>query len=482
LVGCSAPDPHIAISVERGKALGTVSERFLSLAVDSAQLVGGDWWDAQATVGGMQPVPPFDFTRAQLRLLAGALAPAYLRLGGTDADRIYYDLGDVPVAQAPAPYRWVLSRQQWNAAAEFAQSLDFQLLFTLNAGPGPRDSSGAWQPDQARALLQYSAALPSPVAVWELGNEINGYPVTLDIKVAPEQYARDIALARTLVAGSSGAKLAAPASAYWPILGEPISFLPAFMAQGGGSIDVVTWHYYPQQSRRCPAAIRRAKPDVLLDPDDLDEIQRWIDEVTAQAAAHAPSAEVWLGETGNAQCGGEPGVSDAFVSSLWWLDELGIAARRGMQVVVRQSLTGANYGLLDEPTLTPRPDYWASLLWRRSMGVRVLDAHAPAPATLRVYAHCARAGGGGVTLLAINLDSVPVRIGVDGVGGRMQLWVVTAAAPTASTAQLNGTPLALVDNRLPTVAPLDRAAGSFTVPATAYAFAVYPEAAAVACR
>ncbi|HEX8950204.1 MAG TPA: glycoside hydrolase, partial [Polyangia bacterium] len=87
----------------------------------------------------------------------------------------------------------------------------------------------------------------------------------------------------------------------------------------------------------------------------------------------------YIDETGNAQCGGAPGISDAFAGSLWWLDELGRLARRGTPVVVRQSLSGADYGLLREPSLDPRPDYFASLLWRRLMGRRVLAVAAAPP-------------------------------------------------------------------------------------------------------
>src|SRR5262249_58171455 len=91
--------------------------------------------------------------------------------------------------------------------------------------------------------------------------------------------------------------------------------------------------------------------------------------------------------------------------------ELGTMARLGVPVVVRQDLSGSNYGLIDDATLEPNPDYWASLLWRRLMGTRVLAASTDATMPVRVYAHCAR-GGGGVTLLALNLsakESVSVR-------------------------------------------------------------------------
>jgi len=71
-------------------------------------------------------------------------------------------------------------------------------------------------------------------------------------------------------------------------------------------------------------------------------------------------------------------------------------------VVAHNTLASSDYGLLDENTLTPRPNYWSALLWRRLMGPAVLNpGSSPAPA-LHLYAHCLRGHPGGVALLAIN--------------------------------------------------------------------------------
>src|SRR5262249_39250116 len=156
-----------------------------------------------------------------------------------------------------------------------------------------------------------------------------------------------VATARALLDGAApGSRLAAPASAYWPTVGEVGGFLPSFLSANTAPLDIVSWHYYPQESQRCPVVVRRATPTTLLAPKNLDEIERWADVGEAARASHAPKSEGWLDETGNAQCGGQPGVSDTFASGFWWLDQLGKLARRGVPVVIHQSLTGADYGLL----------------------------------------------------------------------------------------------------------------------------------------
>ena len=50
-------------------------------------------------------------------------------------------------------------------------------------------------------------------------------------------------------------------------------------------------------------------------------------------------------------------------------------ARAGVKVATRWTLAGPQpYALVDDATLTPRPDYWAALLWRRLMGTRAVEA------------------------------------------------------------------------------------------------------------
>ena len=94
------------VTLDLERLLAEVSERYLSFSVDTSQVVGGKWWNPQADrvewSSGTVHAPVFDLTRPRLNLLTEALAPAYLRIGGSEADKVYYDLETGPRARAAA--------------------------------------------------------------------------------------------------------------------------------------------------------------------------------------------------------------------------------------------------------------------------------------------------------------------------------------------------------------------------------------------
>jgi heparanase 1 len=411
------PSYAVELTLDLVRPLARVSERFVSFSFDLSQVVGGKWWDPRAEDvewgSGAVNAPVFDFNRPRLDLLASTLAPAYLRIGGSESDKVYYamQVEDKTKPMPPQGYESVLSGAEWDGVNEFALRNGLRMAFTLSAGPSVRGVGGDWDGGMAAELLAYTSEREYPVEVYELGNEVNLFFALYGLRaqIPAAQYAADLQQARELLERHApGAALASQGSAFMPVLGEPLGsffgMMPDYLRLAGDLVDLVTWHYYPQQSRRGPVASRRAHPARLLIPRNLDEADHWAGKMVEWRDRYAPGKTLWLGETGNAQNGGEPGVSDIYIGGLWWLDQLGLMARRGHEVVVRQTLCGSNYGMLDDE-LVPRPDYWNSLLWRRLMGTRVYGVRRVGERAdrLRVYAHSAPLDGG-VTVLAINLD------------------------------------------------------------------------------
>lgn len=491
--GDPAPAQPARAMLALDQTVARVDPKFLSFAVDTSQVVGGHWWSDEASVElgkGANRTAPFDFDRPRLRLLAEALAPAYLRIGGTEADEVRYELG----AEASDAEDLVLTRGQVDSIAEFASEAGLRLFMTVNAGPLDR-RDGAWVGEQAERLMAYMGERSYPVDVWEFGNEANVFWFThgLGHHLSAAQYSKDLRRFSKLVQGHFPAARVAAAGAFLqPVMGEPPPrMLPDLLPLLGSELDVLTWHYYPQQSRRCWSATRRARTGLLLAPEHLSEFDRLSGYVNGLRDRHAAGAEVWLGETGGAQCGGEPGISDRFESSLWWVDQLGRAARSGQPVVVRQTLAGAHYGMLDSRTLEPRPDYWASLLWKRLMGERVLAAQVERNERVRMYAHCtprrAEVPAGSVTLLLLNLHPTqPVSVELANVASQpAQLYAMTAPSLDSDSVALNGAPLQLArGDRLPELSGTDLqvdAEGDLTLAPASFAYLVLPEAAAEAC-
>jgi heparanase 1 len=445
-----------------------VGPGFLSVALDTQDVVAEH----------------LDLTQPRLRQLGAALAPGILRVGGTKADVVHVDLSDQPVTTAPAPDKLVLDRATWNGVCALAQDFGAKLLVTLSAGPARRGPDGAWQADQASALVAYSRAHGCPVEVWELGNEISLYQLEYGFDVSAAQYGHDLETLRAALAPlDPNARVAGPSSPFAPVVGEFLTpKLEGLLVADPGAVDVVTWHYYPQQAPGCALSTRPAELETMLVPAHLAEVETWAGRVTGLVHDHAPAAEVWLGETGHAQCGGAPGISDRFVSSFWWLDQLARLARGGQRVVVRQTLVGSRYGLLREGSLDPTPDWFASLIWQRQMGPRVLDATlAGAGKDLLAYAHCAPAGGG-VTVLLLNLAGTPsLPIAAKAALGGAEVRLLDADALDSETVRLNGAVLALgPDDAVPAM-PAQPIEGALVMPAHSIAFLSFPGAAHPAC-
>jgi hypothetical protein len=70
---------------------------------------------------------------------------------------------------------------------------------------------------------------------------------------------------------------------------------------------------------------------------------------------------MWLTETADAVCGGNPWAS-IFLDTFRYLDQLGRLARAGVRVVMHNTLAASDYGLLEERTFRPRPNCWGALL------------------------------------------------------------------------------------------------------------------------
>ena len=111
---------------------------------------------------------------------------------------------------------------------------------------------------------------------------------------------------------------------------------------------------------------------------------------------------------------------------------------------MHNTLAASDYGLLDENTFEPRPNYWASVLWHKLMGATVLDPQVPVASNTYVYAQCLEGRPGGVTLLVINADRQRnFDLNLPTAGDR---YTLTAKQLEDTTVELNGKPLRLTSS------------------------------------
>jgi hypothetical protein len=176
--------------------------------------------------------------------------------------------------------------------------------------------------------------------------------------------------------------------------------------------------------------------------------------------------------------------ASTFLDSVRYLDQLGRMSKRGVQVNIHNTLASSDYGLLDENTLAPRPNYWAALLWRKLMGATGLDAGASPAPSLHLYAHCLRGQPGGVALLAINTDQAASHsLELTTAADRYTLSVPSLQNLEDTRVQLNGTELKLAaDDALPTLAGGPTGSGNFTFAPATISFLVSPTTNNASCR
>jgi heparanase len=227
--------------------------------------------------------------------------------------------------------------------------------------------------------------------------------------------------------------------------------------------------------------VPQTSPEAALSEEWLSRTDRDARFYAALRDRFEPGRPLWLTETGEAACGGNPWAS-SFLDSFRYLDQMGRLARQGVQVVAHNTLAASDYGLIDEETLEPRPNYWSGLLWRKLMGTTVLDAGpSPGPA-VDVYAHCLSGTRGGVALLALNTDRATARdVTIPLAGERYTL--TSARGLLAHSVELGGKELVLSkDGAIPAIQGLSTPAGNVVLPAASMTFLAFANAGNASCR
>lgn len=438
--------------------IAVVDDRFQSYNVEMLSITGGAFWRpydnasaSEARDAGPSPSalplyqqrPPIDLDHPRLRRLAAALGPAYVRVSGTWANTTFF--ADQQEMSAPPPgFSAVLTATRWRGLIDFAKAVNADVVTSFAISAGARDGRGGWTSEQAKRWLDATRAAGGRIAAVEFMNEptlatMNGAPAGYDAT----RYGQDFRTFYAFIRQEAPATIVLGPGAVGEEVGPPLLRAADLLAASEPDVvDAVSYHHYGALSRRCAGNGAQTSAEEALSEQWLartDTALAFFRRLRDKFAAGKP---IWLTETADAACGGNPWAS-SFLDTFRYLDQLGRLAQQDVQVVMHNTLVWSDYGLLDEQTFRPRPNYWAALLWRQLMGPVVLDSGVARREGLHLYAHCLRGEAGGVALLAINTSRTQTSAVKLPPGVEVRRFTLSAATLESLQVRLNGRELSL---------------------------------------
>lgn len=491
--------------------VGSIDERYQSYNIEMLEITGGMFWklyssalngptagapDRSGVPAGMDADlyeyrPPVDLSNNKLRKLGAALGPAYVRVSGTWANTMFFADAEPAPFSPPSGFNGVLSRERWKGVVDFAAATDTRIVTSMAISAGIRDANGVWTPGLARRFIDYTRSVGGDIAAAEFMNE----PTMATMGGAPKGYdaaafGRDSKLfasfarqadsvMRILGPGSVGETTAPEAMIHYG--SEGVIATRDMLRQMGNDIDAFSYHHYGAASQRCAgtAGMPQTSADAALSEEWLARTDKTLAFYRNLRDEFAPGKPMWVTETADAACGGNPWAS-TFLDTFRYLDQLGRLAKQGVQMVAHNTLAASDYGLLDQKTLKPRPNYWGALLWRRLMGTTVLDSGVEIAEGRHVYAHCLRGAPGGVTLLVINNSRTGTTIEMPLESKR---YTLSAEPLRSGDVELNGVPLKVDDSGdLPAIEGAPTAVGSVSFVPGTITFLAIEQSGNSACR
>ena len=254
--------------------IGSVSDKFLSVAIDS-HVVAERWKN-------------FDFHSEKVLNMAAALAPSYIRLGGTAADLLTFVAGSVDITEEDkanilswsnltntklsrpwcavskngsvvnedlselykAKTKFVMTGQDFDNLYKFSQAVGWSLLFDLNV---LKRQGKSWDTSNAKQILSYAEKRGFGNISWELGNEPNSLKHHLNVTLPARQLGKDFWKLKQLLKkfplfqnsslvgpDINGIRKCSPDQKNC----KALIYLEKVLSTSGGVLDAITWHQY----------------------------------------------------------------------------------------------------------------------------------------------------------------------------------------------------------------------------------------------
>ena len=282
-----------------------------------------------------------DKNRAYVQLVRGLGANGVIRVGGITSDSASFAADAVASSAAKAT---VINAANLRELGAFLDAIGWRLIWGLNLGSGDMKNA-------AEEAVAVAAAVKDKLLAFEIGNEPDGFAGDAFNAHRPKNYGygdylKEFRAYKAVIRSKlPDAPFAGP-DASWAT-----DWVSRFAADEGSDLKLLTRHYYragannpyldklidSSQRAEYEARAKNNKIELLMREDT--SIRGMLQELSAAAsAAHVPFR---ICEANSFYGGGQPGVSDAFVSALWVLDFMWTLAYGGAAGVNMQ--TGVNH-------------------------------------------------------------------------------------------------------------------------------------------
>eukprot|EP00041_Stephanoeca_diplocostata_P014297 m.258808 g.258808 ORF g.258808 m.258808 type:complete len:653 (+) comp19651_c0_seq2:84-2042(+) len=421
----SSEENSLPVKITIGSHKGETSGNFRMLGFNF------DFWPSTKPAWGTCGVLTSVLEDKRLRALTGRIPGALLRIGGSPADFMLYDVFEDACSAVnlnktqSAGHGYFcpiwdqvqgqcLTQQRWRDINAFALASQWHIAFDLNACWGRPNASAAMDMSMIFGLFNLTAHMAaqnqSAVFAFQFGNELYG-------NVEGARYGADLV---TMAAELSRVyKSVAPHATVPGLIGPDNGMddmsgadLMAILDAGAAVMTAASYHdYWNACCSSEPAAIvlANASNATALNVSCLD------DRVSMAEAKYLPvtrsaSVPLWISEGALHASSGVAGLTNTYTSSLFYAHALGELARRGIGLFSRQTLLGGNYEIIDRITGLPNPDYWVAVLWHDLIGASYYDVTASVAdevtwgQSVRVHVHNAQQTSSGHTRIVLMVN------------------------------------------------------------------------------
>ena len=382
--------------------------------------------------------------------------PLVLRVGGDSADHTFWDPDAGAGGTRLPPWAFSLAPRWLGQARTLVQRLGVRLILDLNLITDTPGAAAQW------AGAARSALPPHSIDAFEVGNEPDIYShadwlaitagrgldgrlvgrnlggAALPAALTARDYVRDFrADAAALDAVAPQVVVAGPA------LANPLHhgrWVKTLIDGAHRTLGLVTIHRYPytgcpgRRATRAYATIGR-----VLSPAASTGMAAALRPLVDDA--HDAGLPLRLTELNSVNCGGRPGVSDAFATALWAPDALFSLLRAGVDGVnlhVRSDAVNAAFAL-GPAGLQARPLLYGLILFARTLGPdgRLVTVRSRLSRPANVTAWAVRVGRDGLHVLLINksrrFERASLRLPASGPAEVQRLLAPSAAARSGVT-------------------------------------------------